>query len=119
MPGTEKERKTKASWLELEKLGVIEKVGPGEPTVWSSPLHLAPKADGSLRPVGDYRVLNSKTTPDNYPLPSLRHFSGNLKGAKIFSSIDLFRAYHQIELTRGASEKTTLVTPFGAYRFKR
>ena len=61
MPGTQKDIDAKKTWFELEKLGVIERVGAGEPTIWSSPLHLAPKADGSLRPCGDYSVLNSKT----------------------------------------------------------
>jgi hypothetical protein len=38
---------------------------------WSSPLHIVPKADGSWRPGGDYRRLNTVTTPDQYPLPAM------------------------------------------------
>ena len=38
---------------ELEKLGVIERIGPGEATHWSSALHLATKSDGSQRPCSD------------------------------------------------------------------
>ncbi|GFV24487.1 transposon Ty3-I Gag-Pol polyprotein [Trichonephila clavipes] len=34
---------------------------------WSSPLHVVPKFDSTVRPVGDYRQLNSVTEFDSYP----------------------------------------------------
>ena len=107
------------SWAELEKLGIVEKIKAGEPVHWSSPLHLAPKADGTLRPCGDYRSLNDKTLLDHFPLPSLRHFADRLKSAKIFSKIDLLKSYHQIPLTDDSAAKTTVLTPWGAYKFRR
>ncbi|GFV10853.1 transposon Tf2-9 polyprotein [Trichonephila clavipes] len=36
---------------------------------WSSPLHVVPKSDSTVRPVGDYRQLNSVTEFDSYPMP--------------------------------------------------
>ncbi|GFX72454.1 hypothetical protein TNCV_435521 [Trichonephila clavipes] len=33
---------------------------------WSSPLHVVPKSDSTIRPVGDYRQLNSVTEFDSY-----------------------------------------------------
>ncbi|UYV70328.1 hypothetical protein LAZ67_7002533 [Cordylochernes scorpioides] len=41
---------------------------------WASPLHLVTKKDGTLRPCGDYRKLNSQTLPDRYPIPRLEDF---------------------------------------------
>ncbi|GFV23007.1 retrovirus-related Pol polyprotein from transposon opus [Trichonephila clavipes] len=38
---------------------------------WSSPLHVVPKSDSTVRPVGDYRQLNSVTEFDSYPMPYL------------------------------------------------
>ena len=92
-------KEDKAALIKLEKLGVLEKVKAGEPTTWTSPLHVALKSDGSFRPCGDYRALNSKTDDDYFPLPQIRHFADELKGATHFTTLDLFRAYHQIELT--------------------
>jgi hypothetical protein len=61
---------------------------------WSSPLHMVPKADGSWRPCGDYRCLNTVTTPDRYPLPSMLDLSAKLHGCKFFSCVDLVKVYH-------------------------
>ena len=57
--------------MELEKLGVVTKIGPGEPTTWSSALHLAPKDGNDLRVCGDFRGLNDRTVLDHYPLVSV------------------------------------------------
>ena len=88
MPGTEKEIKGKQNWKQLEQMGIIERVDPQAINVWTSPLHLVPKPDGELRACGDFRILNDKTTLDGYCLPNIRHFSAQIKGAKIFSTVD-------------------------------
>ncbi|GFV54690.1 transposon Ty3-I Gag-Pol polyprotein [Trichonephila clavipes] len=65
---------------------------------WSSPLHVVPKSDSTVRPVGDYRQLNSVTEFDSYPMPYLNDFAHALHGKKIFSKIDIFKAFHQIPI---------------------
>ena len=40
-----------------------------------------------------------------------------LKGAKVFSTIDLRSGYHHIALSKDSRAKTALVTPFGKYKF--
>ncbi|GBL79713.1 Transposon Ty3-I Gag-Pol polyprotein [Araneus ventricosus] len=84
---------------------------------WSSPLHLATKKDGSYRPCGDYRQLNAQTIPDRYPIPRLEDFHQILKETKIFSKIDLFKAYFQIPIAEEHKCKTAIITPFGLYEF--
>lgn len=84
---------------------------------WASPLHLVNKKDGSLRPCGDYRRLNDRTIPDRYPVPRIEDFHHILKGAKVFSKIDLFKAYFHIPIAEEDKKKTAIITPFGLYEF--
>ncbi|GFX71318.1 retrovirus-related Pol polyprotein from transposon 297 [Trichonephila clavipes] len=73
---------------------------------WSSPLHVVPKSDSTVRPVGDYRQLNSVTEFDSYPMPYLNDFAHALHGKKIFSKIDIFKAFHQIPIAECDIPKT-------------
>ncbi|CAH1731650.1 unnamed protein product [Aphis gossypii] len=84
---------------------------------WASPLLLVPKKDGSYRPCGDYRRLNSVTIPDRYPLPYLHDFTANLAKKTIFTKLDLVRAYNQVPIAAGDVHKTAVTTPFGLFEF--
>ena len=84
--------------MKVERLSVITKVGPAEPVEWSSALHLAPKADNDLRACVDLRPLNAIMQLDHHPLPSLRAFKDKLRGATVFSCLNLRSAYYNIPL---------------------
>ncbi|GFX22285.1 hypothetical protein TNCV_2951261 [Trichonephila clavipes] len=84
---------------------------------WSSPLHVVPKSDSTVRPVGDYRQLISVTEFDSYPMPYLNDFAHALHGKKIFSKIDIFKAFHQIPIAECDILKTAVTTPWGLYEY--
>ncbi|GFY02161.1 retrovirus-related Pol polyprotein from transposon opus [Trichonephila clavipes] len=84
---------------------------------WSSPLHVVPKSDFTVRPVGDYRQLNSVTEFDSYPMPYLNDFAHALHGKKIFSKIDIFKAFHQIPIAECDIPQTAVTTPWGLYEY--
>ncbi|GFW62270.1 transposon Tf2-9 polyprotein [Trichonephila clavipes] len=84
---------------------------------WSSSLHVVPKSDSTVRPIGDYRQLNSVTEFDSYPMPYLNDFAHALHGKRIFSKIDIFKAFHQIPIAECDIPKTAVTTPWGLYEY--
>ncbi|XP_033229576.1 uncharacterized protein LOC117181118 [Belonocnema kinseyi] len=82
---------------------------------WSTPLHIVPKKEGSPRLCGDYRALNARAIPDRYTPPHIEDFAQHLHSKKVFSKIDLVRAFNQIPIVPKDIEKAAIVTPFGLF----
>lgn len=76
------------------------------------------KKDGGLRPCIDYRVLNSQTVKFAYPLPLVPAALEELRGAHIFSKLDLRSAYNLIRIRQGDEWKTAFITPSGHYEYQ-
>lgn len=86
----------------------------------ASPLHMASKHEANdWRPCGDYRRLNAMTVPDRNPLPHIHDMNATLFDCKVFSKIDLVRAYHNIPMAKEDIHKTAVITPFGLFEFLR
>ena len=111
MPGSPREVEGKKAFQQLIDLKIVEPVDVSDPCTWSSALHLQQKPSGGFRPVGDFRELNSKTVLDKYALPVLRQFTSKLKGAKLFSKLDMYKAFHLIPLSDESSKKSLRFLP--------
>ena len=109
----EKEAFAKAQFQNLINDGIIR---PSK-SPWSSALLLVPKPPDTWRICGDYRNLNRATKPDRYPVPNMHSVTNRLQGKKVFSRIDLVKAYHQIPMRPTDIEKTAISTPFGLYEY--
>lgn len=85
---------------------------------YTSPLPLLPKPGGKeYRICINFRKLNLSTVSDRYPVPLIHNFVSRLQGARIFSKIDLTKAYHQIPVALEDIPKTAVTTPIGLYEF--
>nr|ABA98111.1 retrotransposon protein, putative, Ty3-gypsy subclass [Oryza sativa Japonica Group] len=84
---------------------------------WGAPVLFVKKKDGSMRMCVDYRSLNEVTIKNKYPLPRIDDLFDQLKGAKVFSKIDLRSGYHQLNIRTEDIPKTAFSTRYGLYEF--
>ncbi|KAK3545337.1 hypothetical protein QTP70_004058 [Hemibagrus guttatus] len=76
------------------------------------------KKDGGLWPCIDYRALNKITVKFRYPLPLVPAALERLRGATVFTKLDLRSAYNLIRIRKGDEWKTAFVTPTGHYEYR-
>ena len=98
---------------ELLDLGFIRpSVSP-----WGAPVLFVKKKDGTLRMCIDYRELNKLTLKNKYPLPRIDDLFDQLRGAGVFSKMDLRSGYHQLKVRHDDVPKTAFRTRYGHYEF--
>jgi hypothetical protein len=61
--------------------------------------------------------LNQVTIKNKYPLPRIEVLFEQLRGAQVFSKIDLNSSYHQLRIREEDIEKTAFCTRYGHYEF--
>ena len=100
---------------------------------WASPIVVVPIKSAPVEPSKrrlcvDFRKVNelqqefitagkTKEQISIHPLPKIDEMYAKLKGAKVFSTIDLRSGYHHITLGKSSRAKTAFVTSFGKYEF--
>ena len=110
---TPKLQKLKMQLKELLDLGLIcPSVSP-----WGEPFIFIGKKDGSWRLCMEYHQLNKATVKNQYPLPRIDDLFDHMKGATMFSKIDLRSGYHQLQIKEDDIPKTAFKTSFGHYEF--
>ena len=114
----------------LERVGIITRsVSP-----WDSPVIVVPKKSTPGEPLRrrmciDFHAINAlqpkvvkadskaKGNLTLHPLPNIDQLYAQLRGAKVFPTLDLRIGYYHIEIGKDSQAKTAFVTPFGKYEF--
>ena len=86
---------------------------------WASPLVLVLKKDGGLRVCVDFRRLNKDTIRDNFDIGDAQALLSRLYGARVFSCVDHYTAFHNVEMAAQSRELTGFTSPFGTFEFRR
>jgi hypothetical protein len=84
---------------------------------WAAPVLFVEKKDGTRRMCIDYRALNEVTIKNKYPLPRIEDLFDQLRGASVFSKIDLGSGYHQLRIRPSNIPKMAFITKYGLYEF--
>ncbi|WVZ84710.1 hypothetical protein U9M48_031705 [Paspalum notatum var. saurae] len=85
---------------------------------WGCPALFVEKKDqGGKRLCVDYRLLNAVTIKNKYPLPHIDILFDHLRGATVFSKIDLRSGYHQIKVRKEDIPKTAFSMRYGLYEY--
>jgi hypothetical protein len=84
---------------------------------WGAPVIFVLKKDGTQRLCMDYNALNEVTVKNKYPLPRIDDLFDQLRGACVFSKIDLRLGYHQLKVRECDIPKAAFISRYGMYEF--
>ncbi|XP_073045974.1 uncharacterized protein [Primulina eburnea] len=84
---------------------------------WGAPVLFVKKKYGSIRLCIDYSELNKITIKNKYPLSRIDDLFDQLKGATVFSKLDLRTGYQQLKVRAEDIPKTAFRTRYGHYEF--
>jgi hypothetical protein len=106
-------KELKKQLTELQEAGYIR---PSS-SPWGASVLFVQKKDGSQRMCVDYRSLNDVTVKNKCPLPRIEDLFDQMRGARVFSKIDLRSGYHQMKIRPSNISKMDFSTRYGLYEF--
>ena len=84
---------------------------------WGAPVLFDKKNDNTLRLCIDYRQLNRVTIKNRYPLQRVDDLFDQLRGAQVYSKIDLRTSYHQLRVREADIPKIEFRTWYEHFEF--
>lgn len=105
---------------EMLKQGIIRHSdSPYSAPIWVVPKKMDASGQQKWRIVVDYRKLNNVTIDDKFPIPNIDSILDKLGRAMYFTTLDLAKGYHQVEIAEQDIKKTAFSTDNGHYEFTR
>ena len=105
--------------VEVEKLLRAGFIYPIPLTNWVSNIVLVMKKQGTIRVCVYYMDVNQACLKDNYPTPFIDQIIDECAGCEIFSFMDGFFGYNQINIYPQAQSKTSFICPWGTFTYRK
>ncbi|PAA93919.1 hypothetical protein BOX15_Mlig008473g1 [Macrostomum lignano] len=103
---------------EQERLQIIQPVEG--PTPWVSRIVVVPKEDGkTVRITQDLRDVNKAALRQRHQIPTFEEATSDMTGSTIFTKLDIFKAFHQIEISEDSRKYFVFSTPRGMRQLTR
>jgi len=74
------------------------------------------KKDGGKHMVMDYKRLNKQMVKNNYPLPLITDLVNSMGNKRVFTKMDLWWSYNNVQIKKGDKWKAALTTHVGSYK---
>ena len=84
---------------------------------WGAPMLFAKKKDKTLLLCIDYKKLNRVTIKNRYPMLRIDDLFDQLRGARVYSRIDLRTGYHQLRVREADIPKMEFRMRYGHFEF--
>jgi hypothetical protein len=111
--------KSVAIKLEVEKILKASLIYPVALTNWVSNLILVNKKQGTICVCVDYRDINKSCPKDNFPTPFFDQIIDDCIRSEIFSLMDHFSDYNQINILPVDQHKTSFICPWGTFAYQK
>jgi hypothetical protein len=92
---------------------------PNPLTEWVSNIILVAKKQGTIHVCIDYRDLNKDCPKANYPTPFIDQIIDNCTCNIIFSFMDGFSGYNQIDILPTDQHKNAFIFPWGTFTYRK
>jgi hypothetical protein len=84
----------------------------------SNPIHVDNKK-GTIRVCMDFYDLNKAYTKDNFPTPFIDQILDECVGSEVFSFMDGFSGYNQIQIKPKDQHKMEFIFPWGTFPYRK
>ena len=93
---------------------------PIEGSDWAAPIVIVRRKDGGVRICADFKMtINPHMCSKTFPLPTPDEVFSTLARGESFSTLDLARAYKQMEVAPDSQSYLTINTHMGLFRYRR
>jgi hypothetical protein len=111
--------KAAAIKLEVEKILKVGFIYPVALTDWVSNLVPVNKKQGMICVCVDYRDINKACPKDNFPTPFVDQIVDDCAESEIFSLMNGFSEYNQINILPVDQHKTSFICPWGTFAYRK